>query len=169
VADSLKYVARPQQIPAKDSAIPHSVAKNAAASRPYRLVPRIVWAAILLWQAPLGAEPVALQADTEIATAGYYQLSWDADGAIVLQEAASPDFRSPREVYRGADNARVMSGKADGDWYYRARTAGSGSDFGNVVRVTVEHHPVERAFAFFSLGALVFLITLGVIIRGARS
>ena len=122
---------------------------------------------MLLLQAPAGAEPVAIRADSQVATAGFYQLRWNAEGEIVVQEAASPDFVSPRVVYRGSDNARVMSGKPDGDWYYRARTAGSGGAFGNVVQVTVRHHPVERAFAFFALGALVFLVTLAVIIKGA--
>jgi hypothetical protein len=86
-----------------------------------------------------------------------------------VQEATSPGFASPRVVYRGSDNARVMSGKPDGDWYYRARTAGSASEFGNVAKVQVRHHSVARAFGFFSLGALVFLVTLAVIIKGARA
>lgn len=125
---------------------------------------------MLLWQLPAGAEPVEIRADTQVASAGFYQLSWDTGPtAVVLQEATSPDFASPRIVYRGADDARVMSGKSNGDWYYRARTAGSESEFGNVVKVTVEHHPLTRAFGFFALGAIVFLATLGVIIKGARS
>lgn len=124
---------------------------------------------MLLWQAPAGAEPVEIRTSTPVATAGYYQLSWIAEGAVVVQEAASADFAAPRVVYRGSDNARVVSGKQDGDWYYRARTAGSESDFGNVLKVTVQHHPIGRAFAFFSLGAMVFLVTLGAIVKGARS
>jgi hypothetical protein len=125
---------------------------------------------MLLWQLPAGAEPVEIQSDAEVASAGFYQLSWATGAtAIVLQEAETPDFASPRVVYRGADNARVMSGKSNGDWYYRARTAGSESEFGNVVKVTVQHHSLPRAFAFFALGAVVFLTTLGVIVKGARS
>ncbi|HEX2140109.1 MAG TPA: hypothetical protein VHG33_10395 [Woeseiaceae bacterium] len=124
---------------------------------------------LLLWHAAAGAEPVEIRSGTQVASAGYFQLSWNADGEVVVQEARAADFVSPRVVYRGSDNARVMSGKPDGDWFYRARTAGSGSDFGNVVKVTVQHHSLGRAFAFFSLGAVVFLATLGVIIRGARS
>ena len=127
-------------------------------------------AVVLLCGAPAGAEPVEIQTDTAVATAGYYQLSWSTGATeIVLQEAASPEFASPRVVYRGADDARVMSGKPDGDWYYRARTAGADGEFGNVVKVTVQHHPLGRAFAFFALGAVVFLSTLGVIIAGAWS
>lgn len=124
---------------------------------------------LLLWHLPAGAEPVEIRSDSPVASAGYFQLTWDAEGEVVVQEAATPDFLSPRVVYRGSDNARVVSGKSDGDWYYRARTAGSESDYGNAVKVAVQHHPVGRAFAFFSLGAVVFLVTLGVIINGARS
>jgi hypothetical protein len=124
---------------------------------------------LLLWQLPAGAEPVELRSDSPVASAGFFQLTWEAEGEVVVQEAATPDFLSPRVAYRGSDNARVMSGKPDGDWYYRARTAGSESDYGQVLKVTVQHHPVGRAFAFFSLGAVVFLVTLGVIVNGARS
>jgi hypothetical protein len=119
--------------------------------------------------APVPAAPVELGADTELATAGYFQLRWRAEGAVIVEEDTQPDFASPRVIYRGSDNARVLSGKPDGDWYYRARTVGADNAFGNVVQVTVRHHPVERAFAFFGLGALVFLSTLGLIIKGARS
>lgn len=155
----------------KDLLIPHFVAQSQAFSRFCRHVPGLFGAfLLLLWQLPAAAEPVEIEADAEVATAGYYQLSWDTGAAeIVLQEAPTPDFASPRVVYRGADNARVMSGKRDGDWYYRARTAGSDSEFGNVVKVTVRHHSLGRAFAFFALGALVFLVTLTVIVKGARS
>ncbi|HZD53399.1 MAG TPA: fibronectin type III domain-containing protein [Woeseiaceae bacterium] len=129
-----------------------------------------MFAAILLAQVPaLRAAPVELSADTAVATAGFFQLRWQARGAVLIEEDTEREFTSPRVIYRGADNARVLSGKPDGRWYYRARTAGSGGAFGEVLEVTVRHHPIERAFAFFALGALVFLATLGVIIRGARS
>lgn len=124
-----------------------------------------------MWPAkdPVRAAPVELHADTAVATAGYFQLRWRADGAVVVQEDTNRDFSSPRVIYRGADKARVLSGKSNGDWYYRARTAGTESAFGDVVEVTVRHHPTARAFGFFAVGALVFLATLAAIITGARS
>lgn len=120
-------------------------------------------------QGDVHAAPVELHADTNVATAGYYQLRWRSDAPVLVQEDASRDFSSPRVIYRGADNARVLSGKSNGDWYYRARTAGADGAFGDVVEVTVRHHPVERALGFFAVGALVFLATLAAIITGARS
>lgn len=104
-----------------------------------------------------------------MAEAGYFQLRWRADGPVIVQEDTLPGFPSPRVIYRGADHARVLSGKPDGAWYYRARTAGSGSDFGKVLEVTVRHHPIGRALAFFAVGAVVFLVTLAAIVRGARA
>jgi hypothetical protein len=125
---------------------------------------------VLAAACPAGAAPVELHASTDVATAGYFQLRWSVPGeAVVLQEDTTPAFTSPRLVYRGPDNARVLSGKTDGEWYYRARTAGAESAFGEVLEVTVRHHPLSRAFAFFALGALVFLATLAAIITGARS
>ncbi|HLT92791.1 MAG TPA: hypothetical protein VKZ85_17785 [Woeseiaceae bacterium] len=121
--------------------------------------------------APCGAlaTPVELHADTAVATAGYFQLRWQAPGEVVVQEDTTPEFASPRILYRGSDNARVVSGKPDGRWYYRARAADSGGAFGEIVEVTVRHHPLERALAFFGIGAVVFLGTLIAIVRGARA
>ena len=88
---------------------------------------------------------------------------------MVLEEARSADFAGARVIYEGADNARVMSGKADGEWYYRARPAAAGSAYGDTVTVTVQHHPLGRAFGFFALGAVVFLATLALIVTGSRA
>jgi hypothetical protein len=115
---------------------------------------------------PALAGEVELESDTDVATAGYFQLRWTADSRIELQESRSADFEAARVVYAGSDAARVISGKPDGDWYYRAATNG---DFSSPVKVTVRHHPVERAFGYFVVGLIVFLTTLLLIITGARA
>lgn len=109
-----------------------------------------------------------LRADTRVATAGFYQLRWFADSPVELEESQNENFGSPHVVYRGSDAARVMSGKPDGVFYYRVRDTDDGS-VSNVVEITVRHHSLERAVAFFSLGAVVFLATLLLIATGARS
>jgi hypothetical protein len=128
----------------------------------------LLLAAFIAGQDAAAAEPVQLQADADVATAGYFQLRWDADSSIDLEESSTPDFDAPRLVYSGPDKARVMSGKSDGNWYYRARQTGSGSQWSKVVKVTVLHHPVERALGYFAVGAVVFLATLLIITKGAR-
>jgi hypothetical protein len=124
---------------------------------------------VLVFAAPAAsmAQTPELEADTDVATAGYYQLRWSADRPIVLEESGTTDFESPKVVYRGSDAARVMSGKADGDLYYRVRDTKTGAQ-SNIVKVTIRHHGLDRAFAFFALGATVFVATLLLIVAGAR-
>lgn len=115
-----------------------------------------------------------LTADTAIATAGYYRLSWAVSEArkqlrFELQESANVDFANPRSIYTGLDAATTFSGRADGDYYFRVRSleAGQPSPWSSVTQVQVRHHPPTRAWLFFGLGAIVFLATLALILRGA--
>lgn len=114
------------------------------------------------------AQSLQIESDTDVAAAGYYQLRWSSTSPVTLEEARTADFTSPRIIYRGSDAATVMSGKSDGDFYYRIRSRDSNAR-SNVVKVTVRHHSLERAFAFFALGATVFIATLLLIVTGARS
>jgi len=122
------------------------------------------------------AAPVpTLQSDTEVATAGFYRLVWSDAGAGLpvyeLQESDDGSFTVPYTVYRGKDQASVLSGQPDGRYTYRVRATledGSVSDWSQPVSVTVAHHPLSRAFAFFAAGAVVFFATLGLIIVGNR-
>jgi hypothetical protein len=122
------------------------------------------------------AAPVpTLQTDTAVATAGFYRLIWSDAGTGLpvyeLQESDDGSFSSPYTVYTGQDQASVLSGQPNGRYTYRVRAKfddGSISDWSQPVSVTVAHHPLSRAFAFFAAGAVVFLATLGLIIVGNR-
>lgn len=115
-----------------------------------------------------------LQADTDVATAGYYQLKWQgvADNVNVeIQEADNARFRNAETLYQGRDRARVVTGRSDGTYYYRARRVdvnGSTGAWSDIVKVQVEHHPLSRAFGFFTVGAIVFLSILIAILIGNR-
>jgi hypothetical protein len=100
---------------------------------------------------------------------GYYQLSWEASGPIRLIESETPDFAAARTVYSGADTARVVSGRPDGRWFYRLEDVASGQPIGDPIAVTVAHHPLDRAIAFFTVGAVVFVATLILIFAGSRA
>ena len=126
-------------------------------------------------EAPTPASP-SLTGDTEIATAGFFGLSWrlprdvSADAAsFELQEAASASFGDPRVPYIGPDLATTFTGRSDGTYHFRIRevTAEGQSPWSEVVTVQVQHHPLQRAVIFFALGALVFLATLALVLRGA--
>ena len=114
---------------------------------------------------------INLSSDTEIATAGYYQLHWKSERPVkryVLQESHSQDFDKSKIIYQGNDLARVISGKSNNVYYYRVIDRANPLIDSNIVKVTVSHHPLTTAFSFFSIGALVFLATLIVVFRGNR-
>ena len=112
----------------------------------------------------------ALASDTEIATAGFYRLSWKTDkpGRVELQQADNPAFTHATLRYSGPDRASVISGMPNGKWYYRVRTLDDldPGPWSKPVEVTVAHHPLSRAFMFFALGVAVFLATVVLILRG---
>lgn len=111
-----------------------------------------------------------LDSDSKIATAGYYQLSWTGKSKIFqLQESKYPDFKSFNIIYEGADRACVISGKSDGNYYYRISNSDKNKTaLSNVIKVTVRHHSLEKAKMFFIAGFIVFIAILALIINGKR-
>lgn len=113
-----------------------------------------------------------LSVDASIATAGYYRLQWQANHAknpsFILQESQEESFQTPFTRYQGSDRARVISGKSDGDYFYRVRLEDN-TQWSDVVKVQVRHHSLGDAFLFFSIGLFIFLSTLFVIYRGNKS
>lgn len=118
-----------------------------------------------------------LSSDTDIATGGYYRLSWQLSEAaqdqrpqFQLQEAAQSDFDGAQLIYQGPDLARVISGQDDATRYYRvrARINDTTTPWSEPISVEVKHHLLSRALSFFAAGAVVFGATVFVIIKGAR-
>jgi len=111
-----------------------------------------------------------LHSNTTLATAGYFQLSWQSDppSQYTLQQAQRADFSDGRTIYQGQDQTTVVSGLPDGRYLYRVRNQDS-SGWSDPVEVSVKHHPLSRALGFFALGAVMFLTTLVVLINGVRS
>lgn len=135
---------------------------------------QIVFSLCLLFTLPSLSFAVELTSDTHLATAGYYQLKWhngDDDVRFEIQEADNPAFNNASQLYLGRDRATVVTGRSDGDYYYRARIIDASGDSGawsDPVRVEVTHHPLSRAFGFFIVGAIVFLAILIAILAGNR-
>ena len=139
---------------------------------------------VLLSYAPacLSADTVlpVLTTDTRLASAGYYQLSWQPGvaGALnkkisfELQQSNEPSFKTVTTVYRGPDRASVVSGQPDGDYFYRIRQVNpsqSSSDWSKPILVKVQHHSLRKAWLFFVAGASVFFMTLFFIVAAARN
>ncbi|MGI8739318.1 MAG: hypothetical protein ACR2KU_06645 [Gammaproteobacteria bacterium] len=113
------------------------------------------------------AKPPTLSADTQVATAGFFTLSWHGASDARFQESASRGFRKAVTIYRGPDTARVMSGQEEGKYFYRVRDTSQAGAWSNPVAVDINHHPLPRAFGFFAAGLLVFAATAAVILIGA--
>lgn len=118
-----------------------------------------------------------LKVDTHLATAGFYRLEWqldttDTDGLnFELQESRDSDFQDAASIYQGPDLATVLSGRGDGIRYYRVRAFNDGrpaSDWSETVTVETKHHSLARALSFFAIGAIVFALTLGLVLRGGK-
>lgn len=115
--------------------------------------------------------PLSITASPDLATAGFFRLTWEgpASQVFVLQESNSPSFTTYKTLYAGSDTASVLSGKVDGVYYYRIGVidiATSLQVFSEVIEVTVRHHPLARAFLFFGMGAFMFVVLIVVIWRG---
>lgn len=125
---------------------------------------------VLFFSTAQSSFAIQLSSDTQVATAGYYQLSWSGKARVYqLVESTTPDFKSSKVIYRGSDLARVMSGKPDGDYFYRLQTHRDNQSYtSNVVKVTVAHHPLRNAILFFIAGAIVFSSIIILIVRGNK-
>ena len=128
-----------------------------------------VWAANSLSTIP------TLTFDSRTATAGFYHLKWQGDDLLTsvyeLQEADNAAFTQPTTIYRDPDQGALISGQRNGQYFYRVRALSRGqpvSAWSPLVFVTVRHHSLTRAFAFFAAGAAMFLATLVLIKLGAR-
>lgn len=118
------------------------------------------------------AVPPRLVASDELATAGFYHLSWTADlppgNDFVLEESTTADFTAARVIYRGPDRASLLSGRVDGEYHYRIRVLdahGTPGVWSAPTRVEVRHHPLGRAGAFFLLGLFVFVALVYAVLR----
>ncbi len=121
---------------------------------------------VLVGPAQSLAQPV-LTSGTETSRTGHFQLEWEyseADAKFVLQQADNPAFRNAITIYQGPDRARTLSGQLNGTYYFRIRA--EGSHWSEPIVVKVEHYELSTAFMFLGMGALVFLATASLVIRG---
>lgn len=118
---------------------------------------------------PADSNTSPLTSDTEIATAGYFQLRWEAEDPVRLVESTTADFADSLVVYEGSDSGHAVSGRPDGELFYRLESATTGAILSPPLRIVIAHHPTSRAFTFFGIGAIVFVATLLLILIGSRA
>jgi hypothetical protein len=127
------------------------------------------WLMLLLSaNAALCASEKTLSSDTQLSTEGYFVLSWqsgDSEDQIWLQESGSADFSNTTDTAITATGSITLTGYADGDYHFRVGHPGNWS---SPLLVTVQHHALGRALAFFSLGLLLFMVLVVAILRGRK-
>lgn len=160
--------------------------RHAWANRPARAATRaalsrmLLLLSLLIATRPAAAEPpepkVEMDGDPR---AGHVTLTWGpregADEGVEvyqLEEATREDFADAKTQYRGRHTSSVISGLPNGTFYYRVRyrrkADGTWSDWSDTRAFTVEHYSRGTAGAFFALGAVVFAVTAGFILRAQR-
>jgi len=137
-----------------------------------RLIESIALTGALFVMCSKGSLAGAIDFETDshdlTAESGYIRLSWQAGAGVPyeLQQDTVPDFTNARWVYRGPDRASFVSGLPDGTYYFRVRS-GDGV-WSPPLRLAVKHQSLVLAFSLFGIGATVFLLTAGMVVRGAR-
>lgn len=111
---------------------------------------------------------ISLSSDTEISSEGYFVLSWESDTQLplTLQQSQSAAFDDVRITNLPADGSITITGLRDGNYFYRVLAADQ--EQSNIIQVQVEHHTLARAFSFFSLGLVLFIVLLVTILIGRK-
>ena len=99
---------------------------------------------------------------------GHIRLEWSADHETTfeLQRAQTAAFTDSLTIYTGPDRASFISGLENGTYYFRVRE--TGKEWSDIMTVLVEHQSLRLAFTLFTIGGIVFLLTVFVVVNGAR-
>lgn len=134
---------------------------------------KIISLAMTLWSVTAHAgPPLRIDPPPPDSNDGVIKLSWSlpANARIELQQT-NLATNTTRTLYTGPDTSTVITGLPDGQFQFRGRLINqntSAEAWSEPVTVTVSHHPLSRAALFFLLGAVVFVMTVGLIISGSR-
>lgn len=117
----------------------------------------------------------------QVTKSGYFTLQWTLGTAAQqptdkvtyeVQQATDTTFEQAKTLYTGPDMATFCSGYKNGNYYFRVRAFAlhdnTPGQWSAPLQVQVKHHSLNLAFALFGLGALVFLITVGIVLHGNR-
>ncbi|MCB0520690.1 MAG: hypothetical protein H6577_22805 [Lewinellaceae bacterium] len=145
---------------------------------------QVLWVFLLALMGSAGfgqntPKPIFENDRENFSNSGYLKLSWtweakagNADAPIFhLQRSQDAAFAHAKTIYKGPDFASFRSGLNNGLYYYRIRAAlpdGSTSGWSDPVLVEVKHHSLALTFTLVGLGAVVFLLTVIIVVQGAR-
>ena len=91
-------------------------------------------------------------------------VGWTSDEPVTL--TLTDPQGTVRPVYNGTGDGIFLSGLADGD--YALGLVGESGAKADPITLSVTHQSLSQALWLAGLGALVFLLTVVVILRGTR-
>ncbi len=125
--------------------------------------------------------PEFVQSSVLTSNSGFFKLEWRITDELPLQEGYSflleqsndENFNHIKSIYKGSDLATYISGLPNGTFYYRVKIIEQQnqkeSQWSPHLQARVEHFSLQFALTLCALGALVFLLTVAVIVIGVRS
>ena len=88
----------------------------------------------------------------------------------VLEQAGNEAFTTPLTRYKGPDLGSVLTGFAEGNYFFRIRAinpeSGVAGPWSETISFKVHYMPMGRVWLFLIAGATVFILTFGAILRG---
>lgn len=93
-------------------------------------------------------------------TAGFITLSWSGqtDSIFTLQSFKQGGWVT---LYEGRDTATTLTGLSNGVYLYRVKEQNGA--WSQPLKVIIQHHPLWKAFAFFTLGLVLIIILCGLL------
>lgn len=126
----------------------------------------IIFMGFLLLSAPsLAQQSLTIRDDGS--NAGYATLSWDNPEKKIL-ELKLFNGDQWQAVYRGTDSATTVSGLTNGQYRYGLFTDMAATPLAETT-LTIQHHPLNRAWIFFFIGLLMFAALVTFISKEAET
>ena len=102
----------------------------------------------------VNADEGELRVTPQLSTDGVFNLSWDStdQADAEIQQSTNSAFTSPKLLYQGRDTSSVLTGLANGNYYFRIRThsvEGTTGEWSDAIVVRVKHHSMSRAWLVF--------------------
>ncbi len=124
----------------------------------------------LLLQSGLSIEAVEFVDPTADTTSedGVVAFEWSGAPAVAeyeLQQSRSADFSETQTRYQGADRGSVITGLAEGEYFFRVGNATTNT-WSAPVRVEVKYMNMTLVWTLMGVGVFVFGATVTAILRG---
>ena len=96
----------------------------------------------------------------------------DSDVQFVVQQSTDATFPRPKKLYEGPDLGTVVTGLAEGDYFFRVRevvsAAAPAEEWSETLTVRVKYPERKMVAMLMALGLVVFIGTVAVILVGHK-